>query len=331
MMTAPVPIPDTLIVHDGSFHADDVLVAAMLGELNPDLRVLRLGATQIGPHLHDPSSLVADVGGGRFDHHQPDAARREDGNKHAACGLVWDAFQDRLRPRDDEKAAIWSWQLMAIEDGDNGIDRDPAEQSPITDVVSCMNPEWDDDTPLDECFAKAASFVRESFVRPLLETDMTRGLEVPGADETMRRLGEVAEELRQRHRDAEIRATEEVEEAMRRSDGRLLVLGRYLPYAEAVDGWNRSHDEPIDRIIYPSNRGGFSLRAVNASPDSFELIRPLDREWLAKRPEGCTFVHQELFLACFDTLESAVAATEAERRAPAQEPEQAPPDAHAHA
>ena len=315
MMTPQIPIPDTLIVHDGSFHADDVLVAAMLSELNPNLRILRLGISQLGPYRTNPSTLIADIGGGRFDHHQPDAALRADGNKHAACGLVWEAFRDRLRPRDEERASIWVEQLEAIEDGDNGVSRDATERSPITDIASYSNPEWDDDTPIDECFAKAVAFVRERFVRPLLETDGTCGAEAPDADETMRLLRETAEELRQRHHDAVRRAAAEVEEAIRQSDGHLLVLGRYLPYAKVVDDWNHSHDDPIDRVIYPSNRGGYNLRAVNSDLDSFELIRPLDEGWLKDKPKGCIFVHQGLFLACFDTLENATTAAKAEGQA----------------
>lgn len=77
---------DHLIVHSGIMHADDVLVAAMLKELNPDLTVDR--ARNVPANLSE-NTLVADIGGGEFDHHQTGAAVRTDGHKHAAYGLVF--------------------------------------------------------------------------------------------------------------------------------------------------------------------------------------------------------------------------------------------------
>lgn len=308
-----LPIPEILIVHDGSFHADDVLVAAMLSELNPSLLVLRLDASQLGPYRNDQAVLIADIGRGRFDHHQPDAARRSDGNKHAACGLVWEAFSDRLRPRNDKCARIWKKQLEAIEDADNGINRKSEERSPITEIVSYSNPEWDDASYLDErfvdkCFASTTKAIREGFVHLLLETDSTHDMPACDINKVMKNLWATAKYLRQRHYDAVKRATSMVEEAIQKSDGRTLVLERYLPYARTVYDHNQSHKEKIERVIYPSNRGGYTLRAVNIDLDGFDLIRPLDETWLVTQPKGCSFVHQGLFIACFDTLDDAIAA-----------------------
>ena len=85
-MPKTTPQISKLIVHDGVFHADDVLCAAMARSLNPDVwiqRTRRLDPMDI--ELNGNGVYIADVGGGKYDHHQPDAAVREDGAKYAAC------------------------------------------------------------------------------------------------------------------------------------------------------------------------------------------------------------------------------------------------------
>ena len=39
---------------------------------------------------------VADIGGGKYDHHQKEAAVREDGAKYAACGLLYNEWKNEL-------------------------------------------------------------------------------------------------------------------------------------------------------------------------------------------------------------------------------------------
>lgn len=96
-MPKTTPQISKLIVHDGVFHADDVLCAAMAKSLNPDVwiqRTRRLDPMDI--ELNGNGVYIADVGGGKYDHHQPDAAVREDGAKYAACGLLYEEWKDAL-------------------------------------------------------------------------------------------------------------------------------------------------------------------------------------------------------------------------------------------
>ena len=64
-------IPDKLIVHGGEFHADDVMTAAILKSLNPDIEIERVYSV---PDELSANTLVADIGFGKYDHHQDDKA-----------------------------------------------------------------------------------------------------------------------------------------------------------------------------------------------------------------------------------------------------------------
>ena len=89
-----------LYVHGGSFHADDVFCAAVLSIINRNLEVERVLIT--GKDLTDIENgiLMADIGGGAFDHHQEDAAIRKDGIKHSAVTLRSFLRQGSTRPQD---------------------------------------------------------------------------------------------------------------------------------------------------------------------------------------------------------------------------------------
>ena len=82
----------SVIVHAGTFHADDALAAALvLTAAGRDIPVKRYFTVPEG--LPD-TVIVADIGRGKFDHHQDDARCRADGSKYAACGLLYEELQE---------------------------------------------------------------------------------------------------------------------------------------------------------------------------------------------------------------------------------------------
>lgn len=86
-----------IIVHNGTFHADDVICVAILSIINPAVTVSRLPLSCIPANVDD-ATIIADIGFGEYDHHQEDAKCRSDGKKHAACGLVFRRFEHLLFP-----------------------------------------------------------------------------------------------------------------------------------------------------------------------------------------------------------------------------------------
>ena len=78
-----------IITHNGHFHSDDVLAAALLKVIGivDDVREIQ----RVARVPDDFNGLAFDIGGGEFDHHQQTGARcRADGSKYASFGLLWD-------------------------------------------------------------------------------------------------------------------------------------------------------------------------------------------------------------------------------------------------
>lgn len=125
-----------IIVHAGTFHADDVLsVALVLAAAERDIPVKRCHSVPEG--LSD-TVIVADIGRGKYDHHQENAKRRADGNKYAACGLLYEDLKESLFLTEDVREEFHSHYILPIEDADNGI-----SNNPLTSYIDDMNPDWD--------------------------------------------------------------------------------------------------------------------------------------------------------------------------------------------
>ena len=80
-------------VHAGTFHADDVACVSICKMLNLNVEYDRITrVTDLDDVLADDNVIVADIGGGIFDHHGPAAKTRRDGGPHSACTLLWERF-----------------------------------------------------------------------------------------------------------------------------------------------------------------------------------------------------------------------------------------------
>lgn len=150
-MSKTAPQISKLVVHDGVFHADDVLCAAMARSLNPDVwiqRTRRLDPMDI--ELNGNGVYIADVGGGKYDHHQPDAAVREDGAKYAACGLLYEEWKDALFNTKEGQKYFEDTYVKPIEVTDNG-----GERNMLSHAIGGLNPSWDQKTDWDAAFYEA--------------------------------------------------------------------------------------------------------------------------------------------------------------------------------
>ena len=257
-----------IIVHSGKFHADDVFAAAILLMIWPDAEVERKGAVEKGEYDHDAETIVTDIGHGKFDHHQPDAEIRENGNRYAACGLVFREFGELLFEGNAEAADTFEKEyIYPIEITDNG-----GVSNPLSRFISSLNPSWDCGKNSDERFAEAVAFAQTVIFREIERAE------------------------------SEERALAIVREALDASDGIVVVLPRELPWQETLSSTNAVY------AVFPANRGGISLRAVPLRKGDRTPKKPLPKQWLTQKPEGCVFVHPALFAASFLTEEAAVSA-----------------------
>lgn len=274
-----------LIVHGGVFHADDVLCAAITKQLNPDVEIERVFHA---PESVEPGTIVADIGGGKYDHHQENPALREDKHLFAACGLLLRDVNSELFPNGQPEQ--FAEEIKLIEDADNGVGS--KQRHILSDLVHFMNPTWEETTPPNAAFEKAVELVQEHYLEPYIEQSR-----LPEKDMDI-----LAEKLEERNKEYEVskeHAKEIAEEAIAKSDGKTVILPRFIPWQDYVCPTS------AEFVIFPSNRGGYNLQCVPPTPESFDKKRPLPEEWLENKPAGCTFVHQGRFISGFETEEAA--------------------------
>jgi uncharacterized UPF0160 family protein len=259
-----------IIVHGGIFHADDVLCVAMMRHINPSIKAERLfnvDGLDTDAVVFESDTIVADIGGGRYDHHQVDGAVRSDGRKRAACGLLFEDLKEKLFPTPASADNFEREFILPIEDTDNGY-----EINPLSVAVSALNPSWDETGSVDDAFAKAVDFLQAILEREIANAESSA------------------------------RAEAGIQEALTASDGKLVVLDKYMPFQGVLEETSAKY------VVYPSIRGGYNLQTISVEPGSFQAKTWLPEAWLSKKPEGCTFVHPGKFLASFQTLETALKA-----------------------
>ena len=221
--------------------------------------------------------IVYDIGGGRFDHHQKEKEYRDNEIPYAAFGLLWREYGTLLMGEEDAQ----DFDHRFIEDLD--LSDNTGSSHSLALAIADFNPSWDDKKDGNVCFWEAVDVAQKILTHKIERVN------------------------------ASARARSLVEEAMKKSDGTILILDRFMP-------WKRSVRETgFLYAIYPSNRGGYSIQAVTKDEkeeDQIVLKLPFPESWRAATPEelqkesgvaGARFCHASGFLAAADTLEDAIA------------------------
>ena len=276
---------NTAYTHAGSFHADDVFSAALLKILNPDIAIKRVfkAPTDIGE-----DEIVFDIGFGAFDHHQKDGRIRQNGIKYAAFGLLWERF-GHLLIEDEEGRRMFDEQFIQPVDAQDNGQADP-HTIPIMSLstgLGLFNTFWDE-TPEDpdRAFGKARALAKFFLERALEQVE------------------------------SKLRARDIVFKAIEKATDGIMVLDRFAPWQDWLFKADHDKADGILYVVFPSNRGGYSVQTVPVTPGSFEGRKMLPREWWGKSPaelkeltgiETLRFVHSNGFLAATDTLEDAMA------------------------
>ena len=280
-----------LYVHGGTFHADDIFCDAVLRIINEDLITERVIRAERDRTDIENGILMADIGGGPFDHHQKETALREDGIRHCAVTLLWKIFGSeciRAVAHDvsDETVSavsdrIYNGILREIAVLDNGAEGVlPGGIINICDLADRFNPDWDSDEDPDAAFADAASFAQGVLVREI------------------------------RHAVSEHKAEALVRDAVQKMEDGIIVLDHCLPWEHIV-----AQDPDAKIVIYPSARNEINLRLVPVEEGSFSTRLDVPDAWKGKRNaeadacmHGLMFCHATGFLMAFDDFENALSA-----------------------
>ncbi len=153
----------------------------------------------------------------------------------------------------------------------------------LAQIIDEFNPGWDSEESYDSCFWKAEALA-ERILRNHFQA--VAGIE---------------------------RAENLVRQAMETSDGRILVLDTYAPWKQSVIG------SSYQFVVYPSNRGGYSIQGVAVSEEDPSLVCDFPKEWWGKEAEELRkmsgiathrFCHPNGFLCAAETKEDAVLVAE---------------------
>ena len=297
------------VTHSGKFHADEATSTAIFLLIRKKLMTTKVDALPHPAleHLRDgrelkiaridnhtlsevklqEDTLVYDIGGGEFDHHQLGRnGKRENGIYYSSVGLIWRAFgkilcsNDRVWQRIDEEI------ISPIDAGDNGQFPEVSNGIPalgISDIAEGYNPVWNenqDKAHQDFCFSEAVGFMYGVLTRALRDCE------------------------------AEESARKEIIAAIHASKDGIMVLKSYLPWKKILLDCGLKKAKEIQLVVYPSNRGGFYVEAAKDYDGKNKILLP--EEWrgrgidLAKEIKGASFCHATGFIGGADTLDDAV-------------------------
>ena len=268
-----------VVIHGGCFHSDDVACVALLKLLHKNVNVIRKFKVDVDTEIAD---YILDIGRVDkvtenqviLDHHQ--APELIDGTdvKHCAFSKLVERMID---PSDQLfKKHLYNALVLPVAAQDNGQNYSEfgLVPSPLT-FVNAMGLSWKDDQKLnDQRFGEVVNMAM-MVIKNIIKTIEDK-----------------------------IEAVDEVTAAIRKMEGGVLVLDRYLPWVESVIEYNNGEPK-VKLVIYPSNRGGFNIQVVPIKGGSFESWLKIPEE--VANLEGCSGQAHGAF-AFFDSVEHAVEA-----------------------
>uniref|UniRef100_V5EUU4 CobW/HypB/UreG nucleotide-binding domain-containing protein n=1 Tax=Kalmanozyma brasiliensis (strain GHG001) TaxID=1365824 RepID=V5EUU4_KALBG len=314
-------MPEHIITHSGTFHADEALAVNLLRKL-PRFASAPLTRTRDAATI-DSGSIVVDVGATydaanhRYDHHQRGFEEVFDANhstKLSSAGLVWKHFGQEIiaahlsldaTAQKDVVDLLWLKLyddfVEAIDGIDNGISQYPSDLKPKyksrTDLsarVGYLNPSWNeksDNTELDARFEKASAMAGQEFFNRL---DYTYNAWLPARQIVVDALN-------------------------RRTHPQLLVFEEFASWKDHLFTLEKDLNiAPTERpiyVVYPDESGKWRIQAVPVSPESFVSRKALPEPWRGIRDQalsdltgipGCMFVHQSGFIGGNATREGAL-------------------------
>ena len=270
------------ITHSGTMHADEVFSTAFLDMYLGDVKVYR--TNYINHDKVQENTLIYDVGRGKYDHHQPDAEKRENDITYCSFGLIWRKFgKDFLKKYDIEYIdEVWSGidkdLVEYIDADDNG--QFPKIEAPykvktLPGIIKIFNPSYDSGEDESEQFLLACNLAKMILKEEILYIN-----------------GKVM---------AEKSLIEELKDI---TDEKYVILDKFLPYEDTILG-----DEKYNNLLfvaYPSNRGGYAIKVIPKSVEDKTPRQNFPEEWagLEGDIEGLTFCHTARFIVSCKDIKS---------------------------
>lgn len=276
------------ITHSGTMHADEVFATAFFDLLYGNVKVFR--TINIPSNLED-DVMIYDIGRGKYDHHQEDAKKRENGITYCAFGLIWQEFgkeflkQQKIENIDEVFTGIDKDLVEGIDADDNGVF--PKTEAIykvkyLSDVIKLFNPSYGSNQDETTQFKKAVEVAKTILLEEVASIN------------------------------GKVIAKEKVLKLLENKENHTLLLNEYMPYEQVLLSEESAND--IYFVIFPSNRGGYSIKTVPISSENHNKRMDFPLEWAGLVNEelenvsgikGITFCHLTRFLVSCDTLVTA--------------------------
>ena len=279
-----------LITHAGKFHADDVFSTALISIVQPQYILRRV--SKITDDMINDETLIYDIGGGKYDHHQPNAEWRtgeEGGIKYAAFGLLWRELGADLLGSEALAEKFDRDFVQVIDNTDN-----TGESNLLSIQVSMFSPTWDEEQNFDVAFAKAVSWARE-----ILQRSFKNMISTYKAEKFIINAVEVAQ--KECHRN-------------------VVILDKFAPYTGTLSAINESlaDVDKVKFVVYPSIRDKdcYNAMTVKESMGSNVDLCSFPEEWAGKTDfsdtpfKSLNFCHMSRFLISGTELSDVVSACE---------------------
>lgn len=275
------------VTHSGTMHADEVFATAFLDFYLNEAKVFRTN----NPEGARVDALIYDIGRGKFDHHQPDALKRENNIIYSSFGLLWKEYgRDFLNKNgfydiEDLWNGIDKDLVEGIDGDDNGIFpkiESPYKTKTLPNIIKLFNPSYDSHENETDQFIKAVELAKIIFEEEVFY--------INGKVKSDKLVLKYLEENTHKN---------------------YLMLDEYLPYEDLV--LSNPLGKDILYVVFPSNRGGYAIKAVPKSSEDKTLRKPFPEEWAGLQNEelenvsnikGLRFCHNSRFIINCETLET---------------------------
>lgn len=242
------------VTHSGTMHADEVFATAFLDLYLEDIKVFRTNKVD----YYEGDALIYDIGRGKYDHHQLDAVKRDNGITYSSLGLLWKEFGREF---------LKKYNFSNIEEVWNGIDKDLIEGIDADDngffpkiecnykartlpsIIKIFNPSYDSGENEQEQFLKAVKLAKMIFEEEVVYIN------------------------------GKVISDKKVSEIIDNSDVSkgYLYLDEYFPYEDAI--LNHPQGDKILFVAFPSNRGGYAIKTVSKSSEDKTARKLFPLEW----------------------------------------------------
>lgn len=251
--------------HNGIFHCDEIIAISILDILYNGTKSINIIRSRNLELLNAKTSLLIDIGAGKFDHHQKGGnGKRQNGIEYASSGLVWKEFgkdiitllsEGKLNNKNTEALfnIIDDELIQNIDKEDNGQNNSYHQFQFIKSFFPTWNSEnIDYDKNFEICINISSTILKNT-----IKTYISAYL-------------------------AKVEIENRIKSISSHIENILILPNQTIPWTETILNYNKNNtiNDNIDFVVFPYPDGGYALQCVPPSEDNlFSQRISLPNEW----------------------------------------------------